>query len=384
MLSSRLIIFVIGFLGTIGLQSVGAQPLTRETLLEGLRSIARQSLPIGVGIDIEWVTTTSTRKSRREIDQRIAEIAIYPDHPELRSLQRHYALLKTPEVTHTKVKYADSGAWTLIQTFADGTRFSRAGTRNVRWMLFDAPQGAKQLTLIREGVQFPAGFNVNRYLDITQEQLSMFSLLGVYQLPAKPNTEDIQFRGNKWEARVSQPDGPELRLSGRWDETYGLPIITQLTVVMAENGAIYLTLDCSEHSYEIELNRFVPRYLQLDHSDGIREILSLSGLQIISRREVSDAAEPPEVGDDVAVRDFRSSSAGIPAAYADSNLAIWHRANDRDTYEFEERNVPGSGLNTRVPSATTDGSARWFKYLAALIAIVAFLAVVFRHKWLPT
>ncbi|MCK4873065.1 MAG: hypothetical protein KAS72_10100 [Phycisphaerales bacterium] len=346
------------------------------------------------GIVVEYTLEHTTTLSSAEIERRWKKVERYPDHPDRTAIQRHRRLLSTPERLRKVLQFADSGAWLLEERYEtgnmSGSSFRAGGVEDIRWMVSESggdstSESHGQLTMIRAGVPFPAGYNISRFLDMQREQLGLLLYGSLPRLLPGGSIESLQVDESSWTVMVSwEGSDRAAEVRGRWDRDTGQPIVRVLRRFAADRSKYPRPAEIRYEDYVFDglLGQSHATSVVEDHFDEFRDAYLIQGLRVVSREKVVNAASPPTVGEQVRIADFREARSSELAINAESPHMTWHRSNRIDTYDISELLVatPRLAGSTSDSGESPSSSRRLLAIVATIIIILTVPLIVYRLR----
>lgn len=328
-----------------------------------------------------WEHTTTTSLSTSQIDEKWNRIKAYPDHPERSLIQRLSQVKASPETAQGRLAYVDRHTWMYeVTTGADGV-LTAAGIGGNRWMQFRQGHDA-QLTLIHEGVPFPAAYNVNRFLDAANTQRDLFMGDGITTLPPMSTLASLEGTPAEWVARIRTPDNDRAaQIKGSKGEQTGAPFITSIELLDPANSSkqhVSSSYQFSDHIFDEGIGAVLARQIVRHRDDGLDEKWVLTGVHLVSSQAVRGVAAIPSPSGEVELRtlDFTSENTNAWAGHAQFQRAVWRTQDGQDRYELLD-SLHGSEISAtaNTPSATINVTAKPWP-LARLIAITSSAIVL--------
>lgn len=320
------------------------------------------------------VVTQST-VSRHVVQQRLSEIKGRPDHPDRDTYERLLHLLDEPEVQEIDILYADRAAWRLRSVTGSSSVFMAGGVAGDRWMLNSGPSVnfpgtiSSQLTLIREGVEYPAIYNIGQVLGQVDSYLRTVLSYGLQEV----SNLDIVLDKNEFtlKSRLST-----FAINGRVFETNGY----QIEIISSGEFATIF----SRHDYNEEFHLWIPMHIKRTEPGGILKTFTVHSVSLVPFDSMSQECVPPgdipqgTVGN---VFDFRASDSAAWSRYKNVTRLTYSLKDEGETVYRVDRD--GQTETLKVSEAQVSKQASWSVYWICVGAILGALAsVIFVCKYL--
>ncbi len=341
-----------------------------------------------LGLSFDWTMERRSLLSKQELDQRLAKIQNLVDHPDRSHLEHHKRLHQSPTREAGSALYADPKAWYSVSDMGAGesTTFEAGGTDKLRWMYFQTPQQGN-LKIIKEGVPYPAYYDVGQMLRVLQGLLEVHLLRGIPKTKYPMTIEQIRASQSEWTATlIAENNRYSLDLVGEYDPITNQPVILTLNVVHPDKQDHHVMYHFEDYIWSDLIGYAYPEKVQYTRSDNVLEIWHIDSMTIVSRKEVRKAAAVPEPNESDSVLDFTDPDAVNDDLYAETSLLSWQSEDDGDQYDFggvASTTSHTDPLKTIGQNQTpnTNTTLRTFSIAFSIIVILIFVTIVIMRKY---
>lgn len=321
-------------------------------------------------LEAEYSLSIRSRRSREDVNQSLAAVARFPDHPDRALLERHRDLQFMPETSVRRVFSTAAALWSITEASSrSDSLLMWAGDQDVCWQDARLPSAARSVVIIAAGRPYAAGYSIGRMQMSAQETIGLLS------------ADFLNLPPVGWARRSSVCERDRVTL------TYASSVVGSATMevnVEAKTGNVLQIK--YQNASELSIIRYLyeggssdssldlPTSVDLDRSDGTSEQYIIYRWSSLSDQELQNRVAIPSVENPDSVVDFRTDPTG-GGRYKQISPFVWNPVETAKTLakaSLPDDSQRSSGVKTLSPVF------RWALIIGGLFGVTASVIVAIR------